>query len=108
MVTFPNPMNFMSFLEETEAELRKYGIEPLDMMIRFMFVIESNPRDAKQSLNKIKSYLVEKLKRGITPKENIDLLEGILNYLQSEPATNEREVAMKYLFGLKFLQQESR
>ena len=80
-----------------------HRIDKLDLMIRFISVIEIKPSKAEKEYNRFKSWLVEKLKRGLTPQEEIDLMQGILKYIQSDAETNERMSAMNYLFDLKFL-----
>lgn len=82
----------------------KHGIDKLELMIKFMPVVEARgSRQINKSLDKLKSFLVEKLKRGITPQENIDLLQGCLDYTRSYAATTERTKAMNYLFNLEFI-----
>lgn len=82
----------------------KYGIDRTKLMIRFIPVIEAKTeKEIDKQLNRLKSYLVQQLKRGITPQENIALLEGIRNYIISDSATNERMAAMEYLFNLDFI-----
>jgi hypothetical protein len=85
------------------ADKTKHGIDKLDIMVHFLPVIESSGRKAKNNFTRFKSFLCEKLKRGITAVEEKNLLEGIVKYLQSEQATNARTEAMDYLFDLKFL-----
>lgn len=80
-----------------------HGIDKLDIMIHFISVIETKNSKVKSEFNRFKSFLVEKLKRGLTPQEEINLAEGIVKYLQSEQETNERIKAMNYLFNLEFL-----
>ncbi len=83
----------------------KQGLDTLDVMLLFIPIIESRSfNKANKDIDKLKSWLVEKLKRGITPQENINLLQGLLEYVRSEPMTNEREKAMKYLFEAEFLE----
>lgn len=81
----------------------KFEINSLDIMIRFMKITESKPSKSEVNFIRFKSWLVEKIKRGITPQEDINLMQGILNYIKSEPGTNERSAAMKYMFELQFL-----
>lgn len=90
---------FSEMMEQTT----KHGIDKMDLMIKFIPIL--NPEEGKEQefLSGLKSFLSEKLKRELTPQEEIALLEGILKYLQSEPATNERRNAMKYLFETNFL-----
>jgi hypothetical protein len=82
----------------------KYGIDRTKLMIRFIPIIEAKTEKAiDREINKMKSFLVQQIKRGITPQENIALLEGVRNYIISDSATNERMAAMKYLFNLDFI-----
>lgn len=83
----------------------KHGVDKTDLMIRFMPVLEARgSRKLRNSFNRLKSFICQQIKRGITPQEDIRLSEGILKYVQSDPGTNERFQAMDYLFELKFLE----
>ncbi|MBE9490843.1 MAG: hypothetical protein IMY67_11155 [Bacteroidetes bacterium] len=88
-----------------EKELKtKYGIDKLDLMVRLMPVIQpDNTKKLANKYNSFKSWLVEKLQRGLSKNEEAGLLEGIVAYIQSKAATNERLKSMNYLFELKFL-----
>lgn len=97
--TLPSGFDF-----DTEMKT-KHGIDKLQLMVKFIHVFECEPRNAKSELNKLKSYLVSQLHRGIHPEEDLNLYNGILAYIQSEPATNGRTEAMKYLFELTFLNE---
>ena len=81
----------------------KHGIETLEVMVRFLSVLEAKASKGKSEINRFKSFLIKKLKRGLTQQEEIHLLEGIVKYLQSDAATDERAEAMIYLFNLNFL-----
>lgn len=87
-----------------DLELKtKHGIDKLEIMVNLISVIEAKPSKCKQELNRFKSFLVEKLKRGLTPQEEIAFMEGMVKYIQSDEATNERLNSMNYLFNLEFL-----
>lgn len=79
----------------------KYGIQTLQLMDRFMRVFDGDTAD----YNRFKSWLVSQIMRGITKQEEFDLMQGLLAYIQSEEATHERLGAMRYLFGLEFLDE---
>lgn len=79
----------------------KYGIDPVKIAINFMDVLDGHKM--RQSYDRFKSYLVSQIKRGITDQEEFDLAKGILNYVKSEPGSDERLTAIKYLFELQFL-----
>lgn len=82
----------------------KYGIDKTRLMLRFIPVIHATTeKKIDKGLNKLKSFLVQQIKRGITPQENLALLEGIRNYIISDSGTNERMDAIDYLFNLKFI-----
>lgn len=85
----------------------KHGIEKLELMVRFMSVLEIGESTAEKEFNRFKSWMVEKLKREITPQEEFDLMQGILDYVKSDPATNERFAAMKVLFNMEFIKDEA-
>lgn len=84
------------------GETTKYGIQTLQLMARLWYVFDGNEKD----YNKFKSWIVSQINRGITKEEELDLMQGILAYIQSEEATDERLQAMKYLFGLEFLRDD--
>lgn len=82
----------------------KHGIDKLNLMLFFMPVLDAGSgNQLNKAMDKLKSFLVEKLKRGITAEENISLLQGCLDYTKSDAGTPERFAAMNYLFELKFL-----
>jgi len=66
-----------------------------------MIIFESS--HIEEEYFKFKSFLVKQIKRDLTPQEDIHIAEGIIAYINSGPATNERTAAMKYLFNLEFL-----
>lgn len=81
----------------------RQGIDKLQVMVKFMYVVESEVSKLEGNLNRFKSFLCEQLKRGITPEEELSLLSGIDRYIKSNAGENERLEAMDYLFELKFL-----
>lgn len=83
-----------------------FGIDKLKVMVMFMPILESKSEDqASKAIAKLKSFLVQQLKRGITPQEELDLLTGCRNWCITDAGTNERMKSMNYLFELKFLKQ---
>ena len=80
----------------------KHGIDKLELMVEFISIIQG--KKAKKDYNRFKSWLVEKLQRGLTLGEEERLLEGIVAYIQSEVATNERAKSMRFLFDTEFLE----
>lgn len=78
-----------------------HGIDKLNLMLRFMKVLDG--KRPKQDYVRFKSWLVQTLKRGLTPQEDLNLATGIYNYVKSDQATPERMNAMNYLFDAKFL-----
>lgn len=81
----------------------KHGLNKLNLMIRFFQILNAKESKIEKELNRLKSWLVQQLKRGLKPHEELGILEGILKYIQSEPETNERMKAMNYLFEAEFL-----
>ena len=81
----------------------KYGIQTLDVMVRFIKIL--NAKKCQSRLDSFKAWLCSQIKRGITEQENLKLMQGILNYIQSDLGTDERLEAMKYLFELDFLDE---
>jgi hypothetical protein len=80
---------------------KKHGIDKLQLMAKLMPILEG--QKVKSNYNKLKSYLVSQLKRGITPREEENLCQAIVDYVQSDAASNERIRAMDNLFNLKFI-----
>ncbi len=95
-------MNILDFLAMDDKT--KHGIDRLEISIRFLCMLELKGKKLNRQYDRFKSFLVQKLKRGIKPQEEIDMSEAMLRYVQSEPETNERLEAMKVLFGLEFLE----
>ncbi len=88
----------------TKELTTKFGIDRLRLMLFFMPLLEANSsKKADRTLNRLKSFLVQQIKRGITAKENLDLLQGCYEWVKSDAQTNERLKAMDYLFDLEFL-----
>lgn len=85
----------------------KCGINTLDLMIKFLSIFGMEPPEYEKEYNRLVLWLTEKLKRNITPKEEIALGEGIIKYINSAPETNERSEAMKYLFEAQFLNDDA-
>ena len=92
------------FEDILELEIKtKSGLDKLELMVRFISIIETKKSKVDNEYNRFKSWLVLQLKRGFTPSEEANLMQGILNYIQSDGETNERIEAMKYLFEAEFL-----
>ena len=79
-------------------------IDKLLLMVRFISVIESEEKMASRNFGQLKSWLSKQLKRKITYEEEIALLEGIADYLHSDPGIPERMKAMNYLFNAEFIE----
>lgn len=93
-----------SFLTQFDGETTKHGINRLDFMIKMLQILEARPSKMKSNFNKLKSFLVQQLKRGITVQEELKLSQGIADYIISDPATNERSQSMEFLFNCEFLE----
>ena len=92
-----------TFLEE-ELKTKNGGFDKLNVMLSFMPVLEAiDEKELDNGLVKLNSFIVELIKRELTPQEEIGLLQGCKNYVGSDCATNERIEAMNYLFELEFL-----
>lgn len=105
-------MNLLDLVPDHEASFydfdewkNDYGIEPLDIMLKFIDVVES--KNGKP-LNRFKSFLVCKIKRGISIKEEIALHEAFLKYIESDAGTKERMDSMKTIFALEFLEKKTK
>jgi tRNA C32,U32 (ribose-2'-O)-methylase TrmJ len=92
-------------LDNTMNDKTASGIDKLRLMLKFMSVLDADENKGKREFGKLKSWLYSQLKRKITTEEEVSLLEGIVNYLHSEPGTPERMTAMNYLFDAKFISQ---
>ncbi|HYH13683.1 MAG TPA: hypothetical protein VD794_00590 [Flavisolibacter sp.] len=90
------PLMFDSLETET-----KHGFDRLDILVHLMPVLEA--KDLDNNFNSFKNYLAQLLKRRLTALEEYEMCQAILDYIQSEPETNERMKAMKHLFGLEFI-----
>lgn len=86
-----------------EDKTTKHGLDKLSVICHFIPVIESNADSIEKRLNRLKSFIVSQIKRGTNPQEEMNLMQGILDYVKSDPGTNDRIKAMDYLFDLKFL-----
>lgn len=88
----------IGFDEETTT---KHGFNKLELMCRFIRVIEGE--QCKEEYALFKLWLRSKLKRHLTNQEELNLAEGIYKYIKSDEGTNERLESMKYLFNTEFL-----
>ena len=92
-------MNNSLFEEKT-----KHGIDKLKLMLYFMRVVESKgSKQLRSSFTRLKSFICQQIKRGITPHEELNLNQAILDYIKADGGTNERLASMDYLFDSKFL-----
>lgn len=64
---------------------------------------QANPEEAKK---KIMSLSERILKRELTSEEIANVFFGILKNLSSDPATKEREISIRYLTELEFLNEQ--
>lgn len=79
----------------------KHGLDKLQLMIRFISVIEG--KQTKEEYALFKLWICSQIKRHLTDSENLKLTEGILRHIQSTEGTNERLASMRYLFDAEFL-----
>lgn len=84
-----------------------YGIDGLELMIEIINVIESkSSKELDESISRLHSFICQQIKRSLSEKEKLNILQSINNYVQSEPITDERSKSMEYLFSAKFLINE--
>jgi hypothetical protein len=98
--------SFLLFASDIEADMEdktETGIDKLLLMVKFISVLEAEENQVKKQFGLLKTWLSQQLKRRITNEEEIALLEGIADYLHSDPGTDERMKAMDYLFNAKFI-----
>lgn len=88
----------IGFDEETTT---KHGFDKLELMCRFIRVIEGEQHKEEYALFKL--WFRSKLKRHLTDQEELNLAEGICKFIKSDEGTNERLESMKYLFNTEFL-----
>lgn len=81
----------------------KFGIAKLEIMVWLLQILGTEGSKCQSQYNRFKSFLVEKLRRGISGDEEMGMCKAILAYIQSEPGTNERRKAMTDLYNLNFL-----
>lgn len=79
----------------------RIGFDRLDIMVHFLPVLESE--NIEKDMNELKSFISDQIKRELETEEEINLYDGLINYVSSEPATDERSEAMNYLFDFHFL-----
>ena len=82
----------------------KHGIDKTLLMLNIMRVVESKSgKQCGSAFDKLKSFICEQIKRGLSAQEDLNLRQGICNYINTDPQTNERSKAMEYLFEAKFI-----
>lgn len=90
---------------DTETKT-KFGIEKVNLMLKVIEVVESRGNDKlRKSIDRLKSFLVQQMQRGLTRNEEIGLLQALRDYSRSEPATDERAKSMERLFDLEFIDE---
>jgi hypothetical protein len=101
MMNFTNALDF-----DFDIELNtKYGIDKLELIINFLTIIEGTILE--ENIKEFTIWLEIAIKRHLTDIEEKNLYTGIINYLQSDPGTNERTLVMNDLFNLNFLDEET-
>lgn len=71
----------------------KFNIDTLEIMIALLPVInieEDKIDKINEELDKFILFIQHKIKRNITAQENLLMLQGIMDCVKSEPATDER------------------
>lgn len=79
------------------------GIDKLEILVNYIPVLTGGSETTKKEFTTFKSWLAEKIKRKITLHEEVALVQGIIEYINTDGETNERLAAMKYLYDLEFL-----
>jgi hypothetical protein len=82
--------------------LNKFKIDPTEIMIQFLYVIDES-LDYKQQFNKFIEWLEEKTKLKINDHQRHKAAVACWNYIKSKPETPQRSIAMKEIFNLTFL-----
>lgn len=101
-----NLLQFLLLSSESNVDVEEKtesGIDKLQLMVKFISVLEAEEKKVNMEFGLLKTWLSQQLKRKITSTEEVALLEGIGDYLHSEPATPERMKAMNFLFNAKFI-----
>lgn len=78
----------------------RLGICKSSIMVQFLVFIES---PSTETLKETVSFITKHIKRAVTLQESIAMIDLVLEYSQSEPGTNERNVCMNKLFDFEFL-----
>lgn len=81
----------------------RFGIDRTFLMLNIMSIIDCTELNYKSNLDKLKKFINDGIKREMSSAELIGLYKGILNYVKSEPMTNERSEAVEYLLEVKFI-----
>jgi hypothetical protein len=85
-------------------EKTKHGIDVLQMMAEFLLIIhEEKFENYDNHIKNFELLISKQIKRELTPQEKLDIYHGILNFINSESASNERIIAIEYLFEAKFI-----
>lgn len=92
---------FNDFSAEDFQAANKHNIDKFDLAYHFMKIFDGH--DPEQEYNELKSFLQEELKRKMTPGEELNLLQLILDFNKSEPVTIERSKALNSLFQCDFI-----
>lgn len=95
---FGAPLHDFDFETKT-----KHGISKLELMCKFLPVIHGE--NCEEDFDKFKLWINEQIKRDMTDLEELNMLYGASDFIRSDPGTNERNSAMKYLFNAEFLDE---
>jgi hypothetical protein len=83
-----------------QIELKnKFNIDPTEILVKFLSVID-NDTNYEEQFKKFIYFLESKINRKISDHEQLDFSVAVLDYIQSEPATQERTQIMKKIFNL--------
>jgi len=81
----------------------KHGIDKLQLMCKFLPIIHGE--NCEEDFDEFKLWINEQIKRDMTDLEELNLMYGASDFIRSDPGTNERDIAMKYLFNADFLDE---
>lgn len=90
--------------EYFEEKLKtKFGIDRMQLMFKFINVIDANDTEMADNFEKLKQFIRDGIGRDFQGDEYLNFIGGIANYIHSDEGTNERVAAMDYLFEMKFI-----
>jgi hypothetical protein len=87
----------------------KFGIDKIDVWLEIMplFLLKDGcmPEKIDNALANITIFFFSKIGREFTKEENLNLLLGLANFMDSDPMTYTRRRCVSYLINLEFINE---